>query len=368
MRAWLRKFRGRREGPTLAQRQIEAFISICEQCARPPRWPGSQDAAPTTSAFFLISAASVAWVDAAAADSRIRLIDVSLEAMATFAAIEASVATGRPQLVIAGAGPGRLGHLWAVPAAQAQGASLLVLVPRTPPHRAGMTDIQEGSTFSPLHQAGADLFDAVIAMDDIAQMPQIVLRLRTLLARPQGAVVQLSVPSHLLGLPCPELPDLPRLEIALPAPSPATTRDVRAELGAGPPPAFLIGSGAVPYGHRLPAILERFGAVHFSTPAAAGLLKDSLGTIGNASGGDIPVRLRELGVRCVIVLGSRLGIASGGGAEGLFPPDSHIIQVDVDQELIAGNAVAMRGRRVTLVQSDIGEFLDAISPQTKELA
>lgn len=354
--------------PTLARRQIEAFAAICELCARPPRWTGSVDVlAPTTCAFFLISGASAPWVEAAAAEPRVRAVDVSIEAMGTFAAIEASIATGRPQLVICGAGPGTLGHLWAVPGARAQGATVLLLVPRTAPQLTGAVDIQETSSYAPLHEAGSDLFDAVMTMDDVWQMPRILQRLHRLFERPQGAVVQLVVPANLLRRPCPPIPDPTSADIALPAPgAEAMARVAKLLRAPGGPPAFLFGSGSVAFRHRLGPLVERWGAVHLSTPAAAGIVPGSLGTIGNAAGGHVPERLRDLDVRCVVVLGSRLGVASGGENADLLPPGCDIVHVDVDPDAVAADAAATRDRRVTLIQADIGEFLDALSTTTKE--
>ena len=152
---------------TLAERQIDLVVQLAKVCARPGRWQGARDArTPPTCAFGLISAASVAWVEAAAANAQIRTVDVSIEAMASFAAIEASLATGCLQVVVAGAGPGLAGHLWAVPAARSQGATVLVLAPRTPPHLVGANDIQEVSIHSPLHLAGPGYFDEVVTLED----------------------------------------------------------------------------------------------------------------------------------------------------------------------------------------------------------
>jgi acetolactate synthase-1/2/3 large subunit len=348
---------------TLAQRLIELGVELADVSARPPRWTGAIDVLETaTSAFFLISAANVFWVEAAVAHPRVRAVDVSIEAMATFAAIEASIATGRPQLVVCGSGPGTLGHVWAVPAARAQGACVLMLVPRTAPRLAGAIDIQESSHYHQLHTVGAELYDDVLAMEDVDEMPRIALRLRHLFARRQGAVVQLSVPTNLLACACPPLPDLGAVQIGQPAPSARILAHVTRLLsGPGGPPAFLLGSGAVAYRDGLGALVERWGAVHFTTPAATAILPGSLGVVGNASHGDVPRRLRELDVRCVVVLGSRLGTASGGGDDALLPPGCHIVHVDVDPDVVAGNAVAIRGHPVTFVLSDIGEFLDALA-------
>jgi acetolactate synthase-1/2/3 large subunit len=191
--------------------------------------------------------------------------------MAGFAAIEASIASGRPQAVICGSGPGTLGVLWAIAAGRSQGARVLVLVPRTPPVLADSVDIQESSYAYPLHAVGAELFDDVIALEHVDQMPRVALRVRQLFARPYGAVVQLTAPTDLLDCVCPPLPDFSRVTIAPAAPSTATIAEVRALLaGPGGPPAFLLGNGAGVFGERLGAVVARWGAVHFATPAAAG--------------------------------------------------------------------------------------------------
>jgi thiamine pyrophosphate-dependent acetolactate synthase large subunit-like protein len=218
-----------------------------------------------------------------------------------------------------------------------------------------------------LHTVGAELYDDVLAMEDVDEIPRIALRLRHLFARRQGAVVQLSVPTNLLSRTCPPLPDLGAVQIGQPAPSARIlARVTRLLAGPGGPPAFLFGSGAVAYRDRLGALVKRWDAVHFSTPAAAAILPGSLGVVGNAAHGDVPRRLRELDVRCVVVLGSRLGTASGGGDDALLPPGCHIVHVDVDPAVVAGNAMATRGHRVTFVLSDIGEFLGALANDFEE--
>jgi hypothetical protein len=42
------------------------------------------------------------------------------------------------------------------------------------------------------------------------------------------------------------------------------------------------------------------------------------------------------------------------------------VHIDVDPDAVAANAVATRDRRVTFIQADIGEFLDALSTTTKQ--
>ena len=350
----------------VAEAQMELAVRLADLDARRPRWTGKLALnAPATSAFFLISAPSVGWVQAAAAHPRVGAVDASIEGMGVFAAIEASKATGRPQVVVGGAGPGTLGLLWAIPGARSQGASLLVLVPRTPPGRVGCVDVQEASRDQPLHTAGAAVCDEVIAMEHPDEMPRIAMRLRHLFARPQGVVVMLSVPTNLLNEPCPPLPDVSAVQLALPAPSAATIARVAEQLaGPGGPPAFLLGSGCVPYREELRTLLKRWGAVHFTSPAATGLLPGSLGVIGNAAWDDVPRRLRELDVRCVVVLGSRLGTASGGGDAALFPAGCSVVEVEVDAGVTAANAVAMWNRPVLSVRADIGAFVDALGAVT----
>ncbi len=350
------------EGLTVAQAQIALAAMLAEICARRPRWPGAFGPGdPASCAFFLMSAASVDWVDAAVAHPDIRAIDVSLEGTGGFAAIESSIASGRLQTIICGSGPGTLGPLWTIPAAKGQGGSLLVLAPRTPPHLSGRTAIQEASCFDPLHMVGGELYDAVFPMSDAAEMPIIAMRLRHLFERPQGAVVQVSVPTNVLGDACPALPDVGAVELAQPAPSTRTIARVIQLLTAdGGPPAFLLGSGCVAYRDEVAELVARFGAVHFSTPAAAGVLPNTLGSIGNAAGGGVPARLRELDVCCVVVLCSRLGIASGGGDAALLPTACPVVLVDLEPTAGAANAVATWGRPVLSITADIGEFLHAL--------
>jgi acetolactate synthase-1/2/3 large subunit len=348
----------------VAQALIDVAATLSDVCARPPRWQGAHGGGVASCAFFLVSAASVHLVEAAVADPRIRAVDVSVETMAGFGAIEASIATGRLQVVIGGSGPGTMGVLPAIPGARSQGASVLVLTPRTPAALLGAYDIQESSHFHPLHAVGAELYDAFIPLGDAAEMPRLATRLRHLFARPQGAVVHVSVPTNILAQPCPQLPGLHDLQVALPAPSALTVQRIVGlmERGGGRT-AFLLGNGCVPHRTRLDTLVARLDAVHFSTPAAVGVLPGSLGVIGNAGSGDVARRLRELDVRCLIVLGTRLGTASGGGNPELLPEACAVVHVDIDAGAVAGNAMAMRGRPVLAVTSDLGEFIDALMPR-----
>jgi acetolactate synthase I/II/III large subunit len=357
------KDQSRRGGLTLAETQIDLVATLSDLCARPPRWGGLRETGAAAScAFFLISAASVHLVEAAVAHPRIRPVDVSVETMGAYGAIEASIATGRPQIVIGGSGPGTMGVLPAIPGAKSQGATVLVLTPRTPAPLVGAYDIQESSCYHPLHAVGSELYDAFIPLADVTEMARLAVRLRHLFARPQGAVVHVSVPTNLLNTPCPPLPDLGAVQVALPAPSAATVARV-AELLTGPggPPAFLLGGGFVPHRHRLAALLKRWGAVHLTTPPAAGILPGSLGVIGNAGCTDVGERLRKLDVRCLVVLGTRLGTASGGGDAALLPNGCAVVHVDIDAGAVAANAMATRDRPVLAVTADLGEFLDALS-------
>lgn len=352
---------------TLAERLIDYVAAIADSTAQPARWGGRIEVdAPACCAFGLISAASVRWVEAAVRNPRVRMIDVSIEAMGAFAAIEASIATGRPQIVICGSGPGTLGVLWALPAARAQGARLLVLAPRTPAPLIGRTDIQESSYFSMPHTVGSELYDATFPLADVREMPRIAVALRHLFARPQGAVVQISVPTDLLDRRCPKLLDPATLMIAPPAPGAAALAQITDWLQRpGGPPAFVLGSGSVAYAEKLGALISRMGAVHITTPAALGLLPDSLGLIGTAAEADVAARLRAVGPRCIFVVGTRLGTASGGSDAALLPKDCPVVHVDVAPYEAVGSAPAVHGHPLLSVMSEIGEFiaaLDALLP------
>ena len=340
---------------TVAQAHIELAVTLSARSARPARWPHGPACDDRLRAFFLISAANVLWVDAMAAHPRVHAIDVSIEAAGMFSALEAAIATGRMQLVICGSGPGTLGVLWALPAARAQGAPILILVPLPPPWLVDGPDIQE----APVLPAAAPLCDDVIAMHDARALPRIAMRLHKLFAERKGAVVVLAAPTHLLGEPSAPVPDISRVQIRPPAPSRATIAEVAEWMSATTAPAaVLVGAGALPYLDRVEELIKRLGAVHFATPPAAAALGGSLGVIGNTQYGDVPRRLRELDVDCVLVLGSRLGTASGGGDPALFPDGCRVVHVDIDP---VTTAPAMWHRDVLSVTSEIGEFLHAFA-------
>ncbi len=143
------------------------------------------------------------------------------------------------------------------------------------------------------HTVGSELYDATFPLADVREMPRIAVALRHLFARPQGAVVQISVPTDLLDRRCPKLLDPATLKIAPPAPGAAALAQITDWLQRpGGPPAFVLGSGSVAYAETLGALITRMGAVHITTPAALGLLPDSLGLIGTAAEADVAARLR----------------------------------------------------------------------------
>ncbi|HEX4363581.1 MAG TPA: thiamine pyrophosphate-binding protein [Solirubrobacteraceae bacterium] len=352
-----------RKRPTLAERQIDLIPALGDASPRAARWSGEiPHDAPACCAFGLISAASVHWFEAAVAHPRVRVVDVSLEAMGAFAAIEASIATGRPQIVICGSGPGTLGVQWAIPAARGQGASLLVLTPRTPPELAGTTQIQESSFFSLPPTVGAELFDANFILTSVLEMPRIAVALRHLFARPQGGVAQLSVPTNLLDRRCPKLLDPSALEIAPPAPGTRALARIAEWLALpGGPPAFILGGGCTGHGRELGNVIKRLGAVHLTTPGALGLLPNSLGLIGTSADADVAALLHVARPRCAFVIGTRLGTASGGNDAALLPKDCPIVHVDAEPSGSVGNAPATRTHRLLSVQSDVGEFVAALN-------
>jgi thiamine pyrophosphate-dependent acetolactate synthase large subunit-like protein len=211
------------------------------------------------------------------------------------------------------------------------------------------------------HTVGSELYDAMFPLSDVREMPRVAIALRHLFARPQGAVVQISVPADLLDRRCPTLLDPASLTIAPAAPGAAALAQIAEWLQQpGGPPAFVFGSGAVAYGEKLGELVARMGAVHITTPAALGLLPDSLGLIGTAAEADVAARLRAVGPRCVFVVGTRLGTASGGGDVALLPKGCPVVHVDAAPYEAVGGAPAVRDHPLLSVTSEIGEFIGAL--------
>ena len=124
------------------------------------------------------------------ADSSIRLTTFCHEGGAGFAAIELSLATGRPVVVFGTTGPGITNMVTAMNAARWEGARVIFVSGYTPPARRGRWPLQEtsGSTacVGELFTAGP-VFHYASVVEDGSELDVVTSRLAVGMSRPTGS-------------------------------------------------------------------------------------------------------------------------------------------------------------------------------------
>ena len=294
----------------------------------------------------------------AVSQSPIRLIHCRHEASAGFAAIESSLATGRPALVIATTGPGITNLHTAMVAARGEGAKVLFVSGSTVAAQRGRNAFQETggafSALSPLFVAGSTFHHAGV-IEDPAELDSLLSRLASGFSRPHGFVAH-------LGLPL-------ALQTAWRAPS-------RACVTTSPPPVcdsllvaecaellaredFVIwaGHGARHAAEEVRALAERTGARVMCTPRGKGILPERhplyLGVTGLGGHAAVGEYLTQARPARVLVLGSRLGEMSSFWAPELVPARG-FVHVDLDSEAFG---TAYPEVPTLAVQAEIRSFL-----------
>lgn len=272
----------------------------------------------------------------ALSQSPIRLIHCRHEAGAAFAAIEASLASGRPSVVVATTGPGVTNMHTGMAAARAEGAKVLFVSGTTPASQRGRGAFQEtGGAFSalgPLFAAG-NLFHQAGVLEDPAELDTAISRLTTGFARPNGFVAHLGIP-----LAVQTARRAPTKAHVTTRPSPVCDSFVVAEcvelLAAG---QFVIwaGFGARGAADLVQSLAERTGARVMSTPRGKGVMPEHhpqyLGVTGLGGHSRVTDYLSRARPELALVLGSRLGEMSSFWSKE-FVPQGGLIHVDLDAE------------------------------------
>jgi acetolactate synthase-1/2/3 large subunit len=179
----------------------------------------------------------------AVAHSAMTALHLRHESGATFAAVEASLASRRPVLVFTTAGPGLTNAVTGLLAARWEGAHVILVSAATSAVNRGRIATQE--TIAPLDGllAGAGGGHLAVTIEHPRQVPQVMSQLAIGLARPGGFVAHLSLPIDVQGAPCPRLAPPPSATVwrrgARRRRSPATPR-------GSPPSRRSCGSASAP--------------------------------------------------------------------------------------------------------------------------
>lgn len=289
-------------------------------------------------AFGLVGGAIAPFCDRLARSS-LRSYQVRHEGGALFAAVEASLATGRPTLAFVTTGPGLLNALNGAVAARWEGARVLLISGATSLPQRGRWAVQETSPATlpgaAVYQAGS-IFQLATLLDAPAALPAFLGDLAEGLRRPEGFVAHLGLPINVQrsgggGMDIPAL--LQRSGPPLrPCPS-AEEVDEAARQLARAPFAIWVGHGARAASETIVRLAERCGAPVVCTPRGKGAFSEThplyLGVTGCGGHEQVEPALARLGIQRMLVLGSKLGEFSSCWAEGLAPPGG-FVHVDLD--------------------------------------
>lgn len=294
--------------------------------------------------------------------SPIRLMHFRHEAGAAFAAIEASLASGKLTVVLATTGPGLTNLHTGMVAARSEGAKVLFVSGGTSAAQRGRMPFQETSAYasavSSLFSQGP-LFHYAAMVEDPAELQVVASRLSAGLTRPNGFVSHLGLP---LTTQTAQL--APARSLRLNSGRPpicdlAQARECAALLSEAP---FVIWAG---FGarHASPAIRElasRTGAYVMCTPRGKGIMPETdpryLGVTGLGGHSVVERHLREQRPARALVLGSRLSEMSSFWSPGLVP-EHGFVHVDLDPEVFGA---AFPNVPTHGVQSEIGAFVEAL--------
>ena len=290
--------------------------------------------------------------------SSIRLIHCRHEAGAAFAAIESSLATGRPAVVIATTGPGVTNLYTGMAAARAEGAKVLFVSGTTPAAQRGRGAFQEtggpSSALGPLFVSG-NLFHHAGILEDPAELQPTLSRLASGFARPHGFVAHLGVPLAVQTARCE--PARQRVTSAPPAVCEPSVIAECVELLAGEEFVIWAGFGARHASELVLKLAEESGAHVMCTPRAKGVMPEQhplyLGVTGLGGHAKVTEYLRRARPARALVLGSRLGEMSSFWSPELVPSEG-LVHVDLDTEAFG---TAYPDVPTLAVQAEIGSFL-----------
>jgi acetolactate synthase I/II/III large subunit len=292
----------------------------------------------------------------------IRLMHTRHEGSAAFAAIEASLATGRPSVVVATTGPGLTNLYTGMVAARAEGAKVLFVSGCTSAVQRGRGAFQEtggtASALAPLFASGP-LFQHAAILEDPLELDAFLSRLSTGFAGPTGFVAHVGLPLAIQTAHREE-PVLSRVTSLPPPTSDATSVEQCLELLADEPFVIWAGFGARHAAAEVRTLAELSGARVMCTPRGKGVVPEThplyLGVTGLGGHAEPEAYVRKARPARVLVLGSRLGEMASFWSKDLVPPQG-LIHVDLD---VGAFGAAYPDVPTLAVQSEIGSFLRAL--------
>lgn len=276
----------------------------------------------------------------AARERKLRLVDTRHEQAAGHAADGWARTTGKPGVALVTAGPGFTDCVTAIANAYLDCIPTLFI--------AGASPLREAETL-PL-QGGIDQVAMVVPItkwahrvthtERIPDLASQALRIATT-GRPGPVFLELPIDVLFARVDEERAPIPARIgSDGAPAPAPAVVERALDLLEAAERPAILAGGGAwfSGAGSALVAFAERIGAPVFSNGKAHGLVPADHPLCGRGFATlAVAARAGQGEADCVLVVGARLGLFTGGRGGRLIPPGAKVIQIDVAAEEIGRN-------------------------------
>lgn len=316
-----------------------------------------------TTAFGVVGGGVAPLSDALNRHGRIRVVHTRHESGAAFAAVEASLASGRPVVVFATTGPGITNALTGLFVARREGAQVILLSGITPAPKRDRWVLQESgpaALLGGMYSAGP-LFHYATVIEHPDQLDVTACRLARGLRRPHGFVAHVAVPTSMQSVDVGQPPRSPHADELRPERI-LDVHDVTrcAELLAAGRTMLWIGYGARHCARPVRELAERLGAPVMSTPRGKGIFPEThplyVGVTGLGGHAGPAETVAALEPEHILVLGTRLGELSSGWDEGLLPKQA-LIHVDIDPE-VPGLAYP---EAVTLgIQAELRTFLVAL--------
>lgn len=309
-------------------------------------------------AFGVLGGAIAPFARALSATS-IPLVHVRHEGGAGFAAIEASIATGRPAIVFATTGPGLTNCITGMAAARRDGAHVVFVTGSTAHDQIGRFAFQETSLDNGLDQLARELVSYATSI----QAPNALDRALRVLARgfaqPDGFTAHLAFP--LSQQQAPARTSKGSVADALPPARHACPRRIElvAERVRAGRTVIWLGFGARSAAAGVRELVERTEAVVMASPRGKGIFPEDdpryLGVTG-LGGHDFLDRFREIAPDTLLVLGTRMGEMSSFWDARLVEGCT-LVHVDVDARAFGA---AFPQAHVIDVQAEIGGFCEAL--------
>ncbi|MEH2240210.1 ScyA-related TPP-binding enzyme [Nostoc sp.] len=308
---------------------------------------------------FGVSGGAIAPVWAALHQSSIQVLHFRHEAGAAFAAIETYFASDRPVVVFTTTGSGITNALTGLLAARWEGAKVILVSASTSAPQRGRWAFQETSAYTMPSTSiftSGQIFHYATTLECSNELTEISRSLGLGLARPEGFVAHLSIPTNIQTSSVNT--SLPRLILshAMATASEETIAECVRLLSEGPF-AIWVGFGARDAAEEIRQLAQRTGAAVMCSPRGKGIFPEDhpqfVGVTGFAGHKSVLTYMQEYCPLHTLVLGTRLGEFTSFWNPTMIPQQG-FLHIDIDPDV---PGAAYPYAETFAIQSDVKVFM-----------